>query len=85
MCLGGGARLHANASYGQMGVRLMDRWVSNPFPLVTSTKSLSVVPQNTGGWTQNGSFSLLGMDGSYYDLGLLSSRRYPIASRRDGG
>ena len=22
MCLGGGARLHANASYGQMGVRL---------------------------------------------------------------
>ena len=37
----------------------MDRWVSNPFPLVTSTKSLSVVPQNTGGWTQNGSFPLL--------------------------
>ena len=47
MCLGGGARLHANASYGQMGVRLIDRWVSNPFPLVTSAKSLSVVPQNT--------------------------------------
>ena len=62
MCLGGGARLHANASYGQMGVRLLDRWVSNPFPLVTSAKSLSVVPQNTGGWTQEGSFSLLGMD-----------------------
>ena len=48
MCLGGGARLHANASYGQMGVRLLDRWVSNPFPLVTSAKSPSVVPQNTG-------------------------------------
>ena len=45
-------RPHANASYGQMGVRLIDRLVSNPFPLVTSTKSLSVVPQNTGGWTQ---------------------------------
>ena len=30
----------------------MDRWVSNPFPLVTSAKSLSVAPQNTGGWTQ---------------------------------
>ena len=84
MFLGGGARLHANASYGQMGVRLIDRLVSNPFPLVTSTKSLSVVPQNTGGWTQNGSFSLLGMDGSYYGLGLLSSWRYPVASRRDG-
>ena len=40
----------------------MDRWVSNPFPLVTSAKSLSVVPQNTGGWTQGRSFSLLGMD-----------------------
>ena len=62
MCLGGGARPHANASYGEMGVCLMDGWVSNPFPLVTSAKSLSVVPQNTGGWTQNGSFSLLGMD-----------------------
>ena len=45
-------RPHANASYGQMGVRLIDRLVSNPFPIVTSTKSLSVVPQNTGGWTQ---------------------------------
>ena len=62
MCLGGGARPHANASYGKMGVCLMDRWVSNPFPLVTSAKSLSVVPQNTGGWTQARSFSLLGME-----------------------
>ena len=41
-------RPHANASYGQMGMCLMDKWVSNPFPLVISTKSLSVVPQNTG-------------------------------------
>ena len=32
MCFGGGARPHANASYGQMGVRLIDRLVSNPFP-----------------------------------------------------
>ena len=83
--LGGGARLHANASYGQMGVRLIARWVSNPFSLVTSTKSLSVVPQNTGYWPQDRSFSLLGMEGSYYGLGLLSSWRYPVASRRDGG
>ena len=84
-CLGGGAKTHANASYGHMGVHLRDRWVSNPFPLVTSAESLSVVPQNTGGWTQDGSFSLLGMDGSYYSPRLLSSRRYPVASRRDGG
>ena len=26
----------------------MDIWVSTPFPLATSAKSLSVVPQNTG-------------------------------------
>ena len=52
-----------------MPTRLMDRWVSNPFPLVASAKSLSVVPQNTRGWTQDGSFSLLGMDGSYYGWG----------------
>ena len=69
MCLGGVQRPHANASYGQMGVRVMDRRVSNPFPLVTTAKSLRVVPQNTGGWTQDGSFSRVGMDESYYGLG----------------
>ena len=85
MCLGGGAKsscqrvlwTDGSASYSQMGFE--------PLSLVTSTKSLSVVPQNTGGWTQNGSFSLLGMEGSYFCLGLLSSWRCPVARRRDSG
>ena len=63
MCLGGSARPHVNASYEQMGVRLMADGSPIPFPLFPR-QNHSVVPQNTGGWTQNGSFSLLGMGGS---------------------
>ena len=62
MCLGGGAKsscqrvlwIDGSASYGHMGLQSPS--------LISSAKSLSVVPQNTGGWTQDGSFSLLGMD-----------------------
>ena len=62
MCLGGGAKsscqrvlwIDGSASYGQMGLQSL-----SPCYL---GKSLSVVPQNTGGWTQGRLFSLLGID-----------------------
>ena len=55
MCLGGGAKSSCQRVLWTDGSPI-------PFPLVTSAKSLNVVPQNTGGLTQGRSFSLLGMD-----------------------
>ena len=31
---------HLNTPYGQMGVRLMDRWFSNPFPMLPGQNHL---------------------------------------------
>ena len=62
MCLGGGAKTSCQRVLWTDGSASYRQMVSNLFPLVTSTKSLGVVPRNAWGWIQNGSFSLLVMD-----------------------
>ena len=84
MCLGGGAKTSCqrvlwtdgSASYGQMGLQSLFPCYLGKITECGTSEHRGLDPKR---------LILLGMDGSYYGLGLLSSWRYPVASRRDGG